>query len=55
MRRTSSIQVWSLRWYEGDMFSELAAEAGMTMDRIIDHPKVGHSFVLRRSPPTETD
>jgi SAM-dependent methyltransferase len=40
-------RVWSLRWYNDDAFADLAKEAGLAVDREIDHGQFGRSFILR--------
>jgi SAM-dependent methyltransferase len=40
-------RVWSLRWYNDDAFADLANDAGLAVDREIDHGQFGRSYVLR--------
>jgi SAM-dependent methyltransferase len=38
---------WSLRWYEDNEFEDLAADAGLVVDRVRDHGEFGRSLTLR--------
>ena len=42
-------RVWSLRWYENDEFANLAGQAGLAVERVIDHGSSGLSYILKRA------
>lgn len=45
----SVVRTWSLRWYEGAEFDDLATSAGLCVDRVHDHGVFGRSMILQRA------